>query len=114
MLRFQFFFTRAVRFCEKFNCSKAEIIFNSESTKPRVGVIQKRYIAIGNYLPTPESNGLAEIYCPAFDKWSVFNDFTLDTTRKRFCSVIHNDELYILGGKNTDEMDVTVASVSVL
>lgn len=42
-------------------------------------------------------------------KWTNFTDFTC--SRNGFCSLIFNDELYILGGTNSSSERDTAASV---
>lgn len=84
-------------FCQKFSCSDLieDVVKSQVKLLPRALTITKRFIAIGNADSTKNSR-ITEIFDPITKEWSKFKNLTFE--KIGFCSVILDENLYVLGG----------------
>lgn len=103
----QFLVNVVKTFCEKFNC--LDVIRDVYMWKlmrqiqpypvpSRPSTTTTRLLALGNFSSTKLAieHRCTEIYCSTSNKWNVSNE--IECERTGFCSVVVNNELYILGG----------------
>lgn len=116
-IQFQFLFETVEQFCEEFHCRRMmdnvyqwKLLPNSNENpaKPRLSTTINRLIVFGDEFRSPPENRKTEIYCPQTNQWKLYNKFTCD--RHFFCSILIDNELFILGGYSFEKQ--ALASVS--
>lgn len=118
----QFLHEKVVHFCQTLQCTdlikdvfKWKVLPKTQpnTVNARKSTLVKRLIAIG--LNEIDSNcthkNTFEYYCPILNKWKMGKGLTYE--RESFCSIILNDELYILGGwdKNSGQSLKSVSHI---
>lgn len=86
-------------FCKKYDfCHVADEMRKWKSLRRRKPTIVKRLLAFGNDHHSVIGARFSEIYCPILGQWKMFDKIHLDRTD--FASVVIDDELIVMGGRN--------------